>query len=172
MMHLPVPTAYEVRLSFYVAAVAVLAIIATVCWGIVHKINQSDVIVSIAAANADQVERLNTQLDAQTKAAEGQREELKRQNRLTREQLRALLRYLRAHGIEVPQTALTPPPRDEGSVTRPKAAGPSQGPKPTPSPSPPHPASPAPTAGPTPTPSPGPIGPLCDLLALPRCPLN
>lgn len=178
-MRLPNPTTSEVRWSFAVVFLCAVALTATISWGVVHKVNQSDQIVRIAASSADQVERLNAQLDAQgaqlaaqAAASEAQRAELQRQNRLTRAQLRALLRYLRAHGIEVPQTALTPPARaDQGSVTRPKADGP-QGPKPAPSPSPSHPASPATTAPPSPTASPAPTGsPLCDLLTERICPL-
>lgn len=171
-MRLPNPTTSEVRWSFAVVFLCAIALTATISWGVVHKVNQSDQIVRIAASSADQVERLNAQLDEQAAANEVQRAELQRQNRLTRAQLRALLRYLRAHGIEVPQTALTPPARaDQGSVTRPKADGP-QGPKPAPSPSPSHPASPATTAPPSPTASPTPTGsPLCDLLTERICPL-
>lgn len=129
-MRLPNPTTSEVRWSFVVAFLCAAVLTGTISWGVVHKVNQSDQIVRIAASSADQVERLNAQLDAQAKASQAQRDELMQQNRLTRTQLRALLRYLRAHGIQVPQTALTPAPKrlpaepEPGTTTRPKASGP------------------------------------------------
>jgi hypothetical protein len=163
-MRIPVPTPREIRWGFVLVAACALVLALTVCWVIVHKVNQSDQIVRVAASSADQVERLNAQLDAQAKATEAQRADLQRQNRLTRSQLRALLRYLRAHGIEVPQTALTV--RDDGGGSSPKGSGP-RGPKPRPSKPP---ASPAPTATPTPTASPDPVTELaCRLLPL-LCP--
>lgn len=169
-MRLPVPTAREVRWSFYLVALCALALTTTICWGVVHKVNQSDTIVRIAAASADQVERLNTQLDAQARDAESQRAQLQRQNKATRAELRALLRYLREHGIEVPR-AVTTPPTARSEANRPKVSGSTApAPQPQPSSSPPPPASPAPTAAPSPTPTPV-LDALCDLLHASPCPL-
>lgn len=166
MTHWPVPTSREVRWSFYVAAVCVLMFSATVCWAVVHKVNQSDGIVRVAASNAAQVDRLSEQIDAQAAESAQQRRQLKAQNRQVHAELTALLRYLRAHGIEVPKTALTPPASPSRS-TRPKDT--TARPSPTPSPRSPRPASPAPTATPTPT-TPGEA--LCGLLDVPVCPLT
>lgn len=180
-MRLPVPTRAEVRLTAWFCAIGFIILATTGAWAIVHKVNQSDQIVRVATSAADQVERLNAQLDTQAKADAiqraadaAQRAELQRQNQLTRAQLQALLRYLRAHGIQVPQTALTPPP-DHGTVTRPKGTGP-RGPAPKPHQPAPLPTplsgSPTPTAPPSPTPSPDLVGSLCDLLRLSPCPLH
>lgn len=127
-MRLPVPSPREVRATFTVAAVCVLALVATICWGIVHKVNQSDQIVRVATSQADQVERLNHQLDAQDKAAVQQRadlndqiEILQRQNHALQGQLTGIAKYLRAHGIDIPRTAYrTSGGGSSGSSTRPK----------------------------------------------------
>lgn len=168
-MRLPNPTVREVRWSFIVVFACAVTLTGTITWGVVQKIDESDRIVAIAAANADQVQRLNTQLDAQAEAAKAQRLQLQRANHEIKAQLRALLRYLRAHRIAVPQTALTPIPgaTPQATVTRPKAPTP-RGPRPSPS----HAAEPAPTPPPSPTTSPGPVGSLCDLLTAPACPLH
>jgi hypothetical protein len=149
-MRLPKPSAREVRWSFIVVFACAAVFAVTICWAIVHKVNQSDEIVHVAASQAAQVDRLTDQFDAQAAESARQRRQLKAQNRQVHAELTALLRYLRAHGIEVPQTALTAPaPRESG---HPKARTSS-----TPRPHQSGPASPAPTATPTPsTPSPGP----------------
>jgi hypothetical protein len=161
-VRLPTPTVREVRWSFIVVFACAVALTVTICWVIVHKVNQSEDIAAVAAANAAQVNRLSDQIDAQAAESERQRRQLKTQNRQVHAELTALLRYLRAHGIEVPQTALTAPVKPSGS-TRPKA----EPARPTPHPT--APASPAPTATPTPrTPGTGPDV-LCALAPL-TCP--
>lgn len=166
-MRLPNLSAREVRWSFYLVGVCTLALTATICWGIVHKVNQSDEVLHIAASSSAQVDRLGNQLDAQATTADAQRAALQRQNKAVRDelraarvQLRALLTYLRAHGIAVPSTALALQPH-ASAVTRPKDVQAPTKPRPV------HPASPAPTATPTPpspTPAPG-IPDLCTVLA-------
>lgn len=160
--HLPNPSVREVRWAFIVVFVCAVALTATICWAVVHKVSQSDGIVRVAATNAAQVDRLSDQIDAQAAESARQRRLLKAQNRQVHAELTALLRYLRAHGIEVPQTALTPPVT-RSEPTRPKAgkAQPSRRPSPS------GPASPAPTA--TPTPSTGPVPDPCQLVPL-MCP--
>jgi outer membrane biosynthesis protein TonB len=152
------PSVREVRWSFAIVAACGIALAATICWGIVHKINQSDAIVRIAASSADQVERLNSQIDslrADYSAAqeastrlEAQNERLIRVNRQQRAQLKALLTYLREHGLSVPQprTAYEPEP------PAPKATAAHSGTPPTTT----SPASPAPTPHQSPSPSPSP----------------
>jgi len=119
-------------------------------YGILHRVNQSDDIVHIAASSADQVERLNAQIDQQGRDAKVQRALLERQNRALKKQLasqswrqykqtRLLVRILRQNGITVPAEAFAPSPGS--STTRPKA------PRPT------NRATPTPT-GPTPSPRP------------------
>jgi hypothetical protein len=164
MIRLPTPTSRELRWGFWLVAACTLALALTVCWAIVHKVNQSDDIVRVAASNAAQVNRLSDQIDAQAVESARQRRLLKDQNRQVHAELTALLRYLRAHGIEVPQTALTPEVKPSES-TRPKAG------KAQPAPHPTHPASPAPTATPTPT-SPSLGDSLCGLLNVTDCPLS
>lgn len=170
---LPVPSPREVRFSFLVAGICVFVLTSAVVWGIVHKVSQSDGILRIAVANADQVQRLNEQLDAQGTASTRERAALKRQIGAVREELRrqraaqrALMEYLRNQGISVPQSALTPPSRG-GSSPDPKAQTPPGASSPS------GPASPAPTPRPTatPSPSPGVLDPACVLLTLPTCPL-
>lgn len=120
-MQLPEPSAREVRWTFYVAAAAALLLTATLCWGIVHRVNQSDDIVHIAASNADTVERLNdqidvlnAQLDAQGKAAERRQARLQQQNRDLKRQLDVLLAFLRDHGLQVPSVAAPKSSGDSG----------------------------------------------------------
>ena len=160
-MHLPKPSAREVRWSFVVVFACAVMFAVTLCWAIVHKVNQSDEIIHVAASQAAQVDRLTDQFDAQAAESARQRRQLKAQNRQVHAELTALLRYLRAHGIEVPQTALTPPaPRESSRPKGPAQATPS--PRPTPSSGQ---ASPAPTATPTPDTTPGPDV-LCTLVPL------
>lgn len=85
------------------------------------------------------------------------------QNHATRAQLTALVDYLHAHGLAVPQV-LTTAPEDR---PRPKARPTEPGPSPSPSPSPTPPA-PGPTPGPSPTPGPpdGPLELVCSLVPL------
>lgn len=161
-----IPSVREVRWSFAIVALCGVALTATICWGVVHKINQSDDIVRIAASSADQVERLSAQLDAQAKTAAEQRAELERQKQLTRAQyqltraqLRAVLAYLRSHGIAVPPEVLPPPPSHAGPSPKGPAASSGTPLKP--------PASPAPATPPSPTASPAPRpSVLCALLPL------
>jgi hypothetical protein len=167
-MRTPDPSPRELRWTFVAVLSCALMLTATLCWGIVHRVNQSDEIVHIAASNADTVERLNDQIDVlntrlgqQAKAAERQRNTLQRQNRALTAQLAALVKFLRAHGLSVPDAVARTGPRAD----RPKGPGP-RGPKPRQS----HPASPDPTATPTPT-APGALDPVCGLLAAPLiCP--
>jgi hypothetical protein len=166
MVRLPTPTAREVRWAFYVVAACALALVVTICWAIVHKVDQSDDIVHVAAANAAQVNRLSNQLDAQAKQLDALKHQAAADARIAakeratlRRQNRAYLDYLRRLGIPIPQAAA--PQSAPGTVTRPKAA-PAH-----PSPHPSTPASPAPTA----TPAPSPHGPdvLCTFAPL-TCP--
>lgn len=109
-MRAPEPSSREVRWAFYVVAACGLLLTVTLCWGIVHRVNQSDDIVHIAASNADTVQRLNDQIDQlnvqlakQDRAADRQRTVLRRQNRALHHQLDVLVDFLRAHGLPVPQ---------------------------------------------------------------------
>ena len=134
-MKLPVPTPRELRASFFVAAVLAFMLTMTLCWAIIHKVSQSDNVLHIAVANADQVQRLSEQLDAQATAAEAQHQaDVARINQLIRGQ-RALTRVLRANGIAVPNIAYTPRPSGGG--------GGGSGPPKSPGPSSPTPAAPA-----------------------------
>jgi Flp pilus assembly protein TadB len=167
-MRTPEPSPRELRWSFIAVLACALMLTATLCWGIVHRVNQSDDIVHIAASNADTVERLNDQIDIlntrlaeQAQAAEQQRTTLQRQNRALTHQLDALVKFLRAHGLSVPDTVARAGPE----TTSPKGHGP-RGPKPRPKP----PATPGPTATPTPT-TPGVTDVLCGLVPVPLiCP--
>ena len=115
MMRLPIPTVREVRGSFALAAICALLLTGTLCWGIAHKVSQTDNVLHVAVSAADQVERLSAQLDEQAQANAAQLDLLRQQsrdarraNRASRAQLAALLTYLRAHGINVPKVAYTP----------------------------------------------------------------
>ena len=170
-MRLPVPTVPEIRAFVVACVVAVVMISSTLCWAIVHKVNQSDQIVQIAASSADQVERLNRQLDAQQVAAADQRAAARRDSRLTHQQLRAVLRFVKSLGIDIPPALLAQPKPTAGSSSTPKASAHSGAPS---SPSPRPTATPGATPRPTTSPS-GPdtggLDPVCALLNLPTCPL-
>lgn len=164
-MHLPIPTVREVRGAFLVGAVAVLMLAGALSWGIVHKVNDSDDIVRIAASAADQVQRLSEQVDelqasaeSSTAAAKNDRAALRRQLAAQRAQNRAILRYLRQQGIAVPPTLLAPR-TGSGSSSTPKAQ-PSSGTHPSQAP-----ASPQVTPRPSTTPTAAPTGPelLCGI---------
>lgn len=107
-MKLPIPSAQEVRWTFYVAALCALAITATVVWGIVHKVSQSDSVLHIAVANADQVQRLSEQLDRQDEKNRDTLRKVRLELRAQRASNRALLAYLRAHGLAVPKIVYAP----------------------------------------------------------------
>lgn len=159
-MNLPVPSAQEVRWTFYVAGVSALALVAVLCWAIVQRVDQYDTLVDRLASDATQIERLTERDDASAR----QRAALQRQNRDIRAELRrsnrqlsALVTYLREHGIDVPQTFTAP--RSGGGGSSPKGPTPSGA---SPKPSQPDPATPPGT--PTPTPTPGVLDPICDLV--------
>ena len=163
MMRLPVPTAREVRWTFYIAAVSALALVGVLCWAIVQRVDQYDSLVGRLASDASQIERLTARDDEFRR----ERAVLNRQNRDIRAELRrsnrqfaALLRYLREQDIEVPAEIIT----RSGSTTRPKDPAPTGAPTPSPSPTP-GPASPGPPPG-TPSPSPGILDLLCGLVPL------
>jgi hypothetical protein len=179
-MRLPVPTRSEVRFSFWVVGIAALMVTAALCYSFVQRVQQADDLVHIAERNADQVERLNRQIDEQAAESTAQRQalldqnaQLLQQNRESARVLRGLMRYLRSIGIEVPETLLSPSPKTAPKTTTPGTSGssrPKGTPRPkaagTPAPSP-RPGSPGATATPTPTPLLGPLGgvdlgPLCD----------
>jgi hypothetical protein len=169
-MHLPTPTPRELRWSFYVAALAAIALTTVLIWAIVQRVNQSDDIVHVAASNADQVQRLSNQVDALTEqlveqAAANQRQVngLRAQNKAQRRQLTALVDYLRSHGLGIPKVAAA----ESGGAGRPKGSATSSGtssPKPR---KPPAPATPAPTSTPRPTQAEAVTELLCSLLPLP-----
>jgi hypothetical protein len=161
-MRLPIPSAREVRWWFYVAAVCAFALSATVVWGIVHKVSQSDSILHVAVANADQVQRLSEQLDAQG----GQLDALKvqaaknaRAARVAVRQNRRLLAYLKGNGIAIPKS-LTEVGRSPGGGSPKGQASTGTTPKPRPS----SPATQGPTATPTPSPTPGVLDLLCNTI--------
>lgn len=113
-MKIPIPTRQEVRLAFITAVVLVLLGAGLLGWVVVHKVNESNAIVRTAAAEADQISRLNEQLDAQSKSATAERAVLRAQNMTLQLEVRAgalnqraVLRYLRNHGIKVPVNVVT-----------------------------------------------------------------
>lgn len=155
------PTRSEVRLSFIILALCALILSGSFAYGVVHKVNQGDAIVRTAASEADQIERLNAQADAATKAATSERAALTAQIRSLELQQRAVVVYLRKHGVKVPQTVFSTAPRTGGS-TRPKVPPAHK----------PHrhhrsPGTPVPTGS---TPSPNPLAWLCALLGMTSCP--
>lgn len=167
-MRAPTPTAREVRWAFYVVAICALALTAAIVWGIVHKVNESDSVLHVAVANADQVQRLSEQLDTQDAkldALKAQAAGNAKAARIAVRQNRRLLAYLKANGIEIPKTLTSSGPRRSA----PKASATHQGASPAPS----SPAGPGTTATPTPTAGPTTTGldPVCALLNLPTCPL-
>lgn len=114
------PTQREVRLSAIAAALCAVLIASALSYGIVHKVNQGDAIVRTAASEADQVERLNQQLDAQSKVATSERAALMAQNTALQREVNALVRYLRRHGITVPASVVNPPRSGTAASNRPK----------------------------------------------------
>lgn len=142
-MRLPVPTGREVRGAFYVLALCALALTVTLCWAIVHKINQSDDIVHIASASADTVKRLNDKVDALNAEADAARVQASAERDALRRQNRQLIKYLREHGLSVPElhpsADESPPPKQQtpsGASPKPKPRTPSPRPTPTPPASP------------------------------------
>lgn len=165
-MRSPTPTAREVRWAFYVVATCGLILTLAISWGIVHRFNQTDEIVGIAASSSSQVDRLSAQLDAQS----AQLDALKRQaardarasareTRALRQQNRALLNYLRELGIDIPRTATRGPGQSSPKGRAPSGAPPKSKPRPSPTP-----GSPGPTGTPSPTGSPGLADVICGLL--------
>jgi hypothetical protein len=161
----PIPSAREVRWWFYVAAVCAFALSTTVVWGIVHKVSSTDSVLHVAVANADQVQRLSEQLDAQGQQLEALRVQAAKNARAARvavRQNRSLLAYLKGNGIKIPKQFGSTSRTSGGAGSAPKAPA-STGTTPKPRPS--SPASPGHTATPTPTASPSgtgvDLGPLC-----------
>jgi hypothetical protein len=150
----------------FVAAFAFMLLVATAAWGFVERNRQTNALIAIADRTTSEYDRLSTQIEAlngqaaaAARASVAQRKALRKQNREQAARLQALLDYLRAHGIAIPQTFA---PQDGGGA-HPKGPGP-RGPKPT------HLASPGPTATPTPT-DPSLTDVVCGLLAVPLiCP--
>ena len=113
-MRIPIPTRQEVRVAFITAVALVLLGAGLLGWVVVHKVNESNSIVRTAATEADQISRLNEQLDAQSKSATAERAVLRAQNMTLQLEVRAgalnqraVLRYLRNHGIKVPVNVVT-----------------------------------------------------------------
>lgn len=121
-----------------------------------------------ARGQIDELRQDNVRLDVQN-------QRLLAQNTEQHDQLDALIRYLRRHGLDIPKVINITPPASEqppGQVSQsPKAPttgtpSPSSSPTPQPSPRPTGPGSPMPTPVPTPpAPSPG-LGILCDLITI------
>lgn len=155
----------QVRLILITLAICALMLTGTISYGILHKINQGDQVVRTAAAEADQIERLGAQLDAQGRDAAAAQAALKNQLRATRAELRRTQRqnrlifiYLHKLGVTVPPALLAP--ERSGSAPLPKA----------PAARPPHRkrrANPVPTGN---TASADLLGWLCQLLHLSTCP--
>jgi hypothetical protein len=143
----------------FLAMLTVMLLMIALCFSFVKRVEQADSLIRIAAQNAEQVQRLNDQIDIQAASSNRQRAQLREQNRQLRIQLDAVLKALREHGIQIPKLV----------VTRPSGSGVGSGPKGVPAPRPPEPkprpGSPAPTG--TPTPTGGPtvlgidLGPIC-----------
>lgn len=158
------PTRSEVRLAAIIVALCALILTSALAYGVVRRVNQGDEIVRTAASEADQVERLNAQLDAQAKAATAERATLIAEIHALQLQQHAVVVYLRRHGVTIPRTVFSTPRTDEG-LTRPKV------PKAQPSPRPHHPRNPGTPAPTGSTPSPNPLAWLCAaLLEIPACP--
>jgi hypothetical protein len=124
------PTRQEVRFAAYVLALCAVLIVGSLSFGIVYKANAS---ARTAAAEADQIGRLNAQLDAQSKTANAERAALKAQNTILQLEVRAgaltqraTLRYLRNHGIKVPVNVVMPQGTGTGLSNRPKVRRPSR----------------------------------------------
>jgi len=128
------PSAGEVRWVFKVVGYCAIIFAVAFAYVIVVKVNQGNDIVRIAASEADQVQRLNSQIDEQnqlsaqrSKQASRERDQayaqitrLQRQVAASNRTTAALLRFLRANGIDVPSTIIAPSHRQRS--TRPKAS--------------------------------------------------
>lgn len=149
-MRIPEPTSGEVRWTFRAVGVVAIIFALALGYGIVHKVNQSDDIVRIAAAEANQVDRLTSQLEAQNqmaaqraKSATRDRAEQTAQIRRLQRLVAILAKSLKANGIAVPSGVFSTP--KGGSTTRPKVP---HRPRST-NPATPTPTAPSPTADPT-----------------------
>ena len=143
----------------FVAAFAFMTLVLVASWGFVHRQHQVDGLIVVSQRTTAQVQRLSDQLDAlKAQAAEDasaslqQRNSLRKQNHQLAAQLQALLDYLTAHGIVVPNLKVA---TSSGGGGSPKGRGHHQ-------PRPHHPA-PA-TPGATPAPTAPSADPLCDFL--------
>jgi hypothetical protein len=173
MIRLLVPSKSEVRWAFYVVAICAFALTGVIVWGVVHKINQSDGVLHVAVANADQVQRQGEQLDAQGRQLDALKAQAAVDARKAarvaaslRRQNRRLLEFLQDNGISVPPAIVGP---SGGGSSPPKGRGP-QGPQLVHPPLLPVPlVTPAPT--PSPTPSPSLADQVCALLNIALCPL-
>jgi hypothetical protein len=148
-----------------VALVVVSACVAVGAASLRTADRTAELLVQLQDANS-QIDHLRADYSAAQDAQlrlEQQNERLIRVNRQQRAQLRALLAYLREHGISVPRASRTS--YEPEPTTAPKGPAANSGtprPSTSPSPSSPSPATPAPTGTtpqPTPTPAPTPADP-------------
>lgn len=156
----------------FVAMLSVMLLVMVACWGFVARQKQVDSLIEIArheqenAADARREQQASNERDAAQIAALLKKVAgLQRQGHNVAAQNRALLDYLKAHGLSPPDLSFS-----GGGSPHPKGQAPSGARPPTQ----PSPSMASPTARPTGTPSPG-IGitdPLCALLQLDPCPLS
>lgn len=145
-MKVPEPTAGEVRWTFKVVGLCALILTLALAYGIVHKVNSSDAalqgVVRVASASADQVKRLNAQLDAQQRIDAQRAKQAARERAQQLHVSKVLVKILRKKGIPIPAGLFAP--TSGTSSHRPKAHRPT-------SPGTPTPTAPRPTTSPTPT---------------------
>lgn len=138
----------------FLVALAALLLVSTTCYGYFQRGNQNERLISSLSATTSQVDRLNDQIDRNSKSARAERLALLRQNevllsttktqqvqlRAQKSLLTAIAKYLRAHGINVPSTVVPPPstPAHPRTTKHPRTPGkPGGGGHPTPPPKPP-----------------------------------
>jgi hypothetical protein len=147
------PTGAEVRWVYKVFGWCVIIGFLIGGWAVVEKVDQGNAAVQVVLDQADQIKKLNEQIEtlhrqgdaaewrAKVDAARSQRE-----NHDLREGLVAMLRTLRANGIDVPSNVFLPRRSSGTSANRPKVPSPGTST---------NPGSPTPTGSPTPS-----LGPL------------
>lgn len=124
----------------WLAMLAIVMLVATLCYGAVKRANQADELIGISRQNSDSLTALTTQIrdmqadqDARAALAGAERDQLQAQNRALQTQIKALYDWLRSHNIDVPTIAgdshqatpnrATPRQVAPGTVNRPKAPG-------------------------------------------------
>lgn len=147
-----------------IVGIVVLVFATAILTSAVSSSNTSDTVRSLSRQLEDannQLEQLRAEYAAAQEQSSRERTKLTEQNRQLQHKLDVLVKFLRAHGLSVPDVVVRTRPEPA-----PKGTGP-RGPKPRPTL---HPGTPGPTATPMPTATPDPVTDLTCRVAPLLCP--